>query len=82
MRDFQVRNLPTASVDQFTATLAHQNWFRFVDWVESVTRTEDEIVRFLGQPDPLRRTEHTHDIEREVTETDGLTYLWSFGKQP
>ena len=82
VRDFQVRNLPTASVDQFTATLAHQNWFRFVSWVESNTRTEDEIVRFLGQPNPLRRAEGTADLEREVIETDGLTYLWSFGKQP
>ena len=82
MRDFQVRNLPTASVDEFTATLAHQNWFRFQDWIEHATRTEDEIVLALGQVDPLRRGRSCRELEREVIQTDGLTYLWSFGKQP
>ena len=79
VRDFQNRH---SSKDPQTAVLAHSNWVRFSDWVLSPERTDAERVKYLGQNDPLRRTEMTNELERDVVQHDGLVYLWSFGKQP
>ena len=67
--------------DEKTAQLAHDNWGRFAAWVENHERAEGEAEWVLGQTDPLRRLQTIAELERRVAERDGLTYLWSFGKQ-
>ena len=67
--------------DYKTARKAYENWNRFSAWIEGEGRANNEVQRMLGQADPLRRAETTSEIEQQVVDSDGLTYLWSFGKQ-
>ena len=71
----------TGKPDPKIAFRAWENWNRFSAWVEGEGAANQLVERLLGQPDPLRRTETKRDLQQQVEDNDGLTYLWSFGRQ-
>ena len=52
------------------------NWDRFDEWCRE--HEAAEVIRRLGQPDPVRHHETTRLIETYVIRDDGHHYFWSF----
>ena len=74
------KNYQESKPDPKSAQKGYENWNRFVAWMKGEGR--EELEKYLGQLDPLRRNQTVAELEDECAERDGLAYLWRFGRRP